>query len=382
MNSDSHDSAAWRAFGMLDADESAIFDDAMRQDPALHNAYQEMNRLSAAIGVATVAPVKPRACQLALLQNQLGFQRVKRSHHWMGVSGWAAAAVLAGFLVIERQTPTETRLGTVADTHKTALHSNPQGRKTSGISPEGDLAVTASSARLAALELAPSAALSAEITKANAKKETVPLIQEIEVLRENLAKFQRRDRLLFEPIPGVAVPVIMTMRPPNLDPHDKMILAQMDLDLSITAMLGDALKLTYTQSLMGAEGAAIESTGPTASLSATLAESAVTAPTMTTPSAIPIYDAARDLGTLVISHLPAVDEGRAYHLWVTTQFSETPIHVGSLPETSEGAASFDFNLGSTNILPSRFVLTMGQVNQPAPPSGSNIVLQGPAPGGP
>ena len=71
MNSDPYDSAAWRTFGMLDADEPAIFDQAMHHDPVLRDAYLEMDRLSAAIAASAAAPIEPRTGQLERLQNRL-----------------------------------------------------------------------------------------------------------------------------------------------------------------------------------------------------------------------------------------------------------------------------------------------------------------------
>ncbi|MCX6866413.1 MAG: hypothetical protein NTV46_09400 [Verrucomicrobia bacterium] len=96
------------------------------------------------------------------------------------------------------------------------------------------------------------------------------------------------------------------------------------------------------------------------------------------PTAIPIYDAARDSGTLVVSNLPPAAEGESYHLWVSTKIGEQPIYVGGLPESSaSGADSFDFSLGSTMVLPSGFILTKDPQDTPAAPSEANIVLQGP-----
>lgn len=96
------------------------------------------------------------------------------------------------------------------------------------------------------------------------------------------------------------------------------------------------------------------------------------------PSAIPIYDAARDSGTLVVNNLPAAEEGRVYNLWVTTAQSDKPVYVGSLPASrTPGADSFDFSLGSNMVIPSGFMLTKDPENQPAAPGESNTVLKGP-----
>jgi hypothetical protein len=98
------------------------------------------------------------------------------------------------------------------------------------------------------------------------------------------------------------------------------------------------------------------------------------------PTAVPIYDAARDAGTLVVNNLPKTNEGETYNLWVTTGQGAEPIYVGSLPASnSRGTDSFDFSLGSTAILPSGFLLTKDLKDKPSAPTTANTVLQGPPP---
>lgn len=389
MNSDPHDSAAWRTFGMLDADESAIFDEAMRHDPLLRSAYLEMDRLSAAIGAASVAPIAPRAGQLERLQNRLGLYPARRLHVWMGISGWAAAAALALLMVFTRGGSTNVSPGT-------ASNSAPQPAAESPSSPTpvvaaGASAATETPAAQSATDTATTeaAALAAaeEAAKAHVKVETKRLIQEIEVLRDNLEKFQQRDRILFEAVPGVAVPIVMTMRPPGEESDGEIILAQNDPQASITSMLGDALKLIHGDGKTRPSNAVPE-TNVTASgdsiAGAALPGVAAVDPTqpLAPPSAIPIYDAARDTGTLVVNNLPEAGEGNVYNLWVHTVDGETAIYVGSLPEGSTtGTDSFDFSLGSTQVLPAGFVLTRDLNNQPSPPSADNTVLQGPTTAG-
>ncbi|RPJ32941.1 MAG: hypothetical protein EHM17_11960, partial [Verrucomicrobiaceae bacterium] len=97
------------------------------------------------------------------------------------------------------------------------------------------------------------------------------------------------------------------------------------------------------------------------------------------PTAVPIYDAARDAGTLVVSNLPPAGEGQVYNLWVITTIGARPVYIGSLPESSAaGADSFDFSLGSSMVLPAGFLLTLDPANSPAHPTEANTVLQGPA----
>lgn len=98
------------------------------------------------------------------------------------------------------------------------------------------------------------------------------------------------------------------------------------------------------------------------------------------PSAVPIYDAARGSGTLVVKNLPDAGEGNVYNLWMHTLDGESAIYVGSLPEGSNSTTdSFDFTLGSTKVLPAGFVLTKDGQDNPEPPSTENTVLEGPTP---
>jgi len=100
MNFDPYDSAAWRTFDLLDAEEAAAFDDAMRHDPVLQSAYFEMDRLAAAIATTLTAPIEPKPGQLERLQSRLGLQASKHPHYWLTLSGWSAAAVLGVLLAL------------------------------------------------------------------------------------------------------------------------------------------------------------------------------------------------------------------------------------------------------------------------------------------
>ena len=99
MNSDPHDSAAWRTFGMLDAGESALFEDAMRHDPELRRTSIEMDRLATAIAAISAEPVTPAPEQLERLQRALGHSHAPRKCPlWLAASGWSTAAALAALL--------------------------------------------------------------------------------------------------------------------------------------------------------------------------------------------------------------------------------------------------------------------------------------------
>ncbi len=372
MNSDPYDSAAWRTFGMLDADESAIFDQAMRHDPVLRGAYLEMDRISAAIAASAAAPIEPRTGQLERLQNRLGLYPSRRAYLWLGVSGWAAAAAVTLVLFLDRSTPDKAN-----DRSATASGSSPRPSDHAA-APAPNTASPNETSPAVPQQAGNNPDLTPKIAPvpgnetdaiAAARMETKRLYQEIEVLRENLEKFQIRDRVLFQATPGVALPIVMTMSPPGTASEDSTALTKNDDHPAITAMLGDALTARTPTTT-----ATTEVVPPVAVR--TPQENAPVVPTQ--PSAVPIYDAARDSGTLVVSNLPPAEAGAVYNLWVTTEAGARPVYVGSLPERSAaGADSFDFSLGSTTTLPSGFLLTKDPQDTPASPTSANIILQGP-----
>jgi hypothetical protein len=371
MNSDPYDSAAWRTFGMLDADESAIFDEAMRHDPVLRSAYLEMDRLSAAIAAASTTPIAPRAGQLERLQNRLNLTPSRRAYLWPAISGWAAAAVLALLLAINRNddpgpSAGNTAISPIPETTAPVPSTLPENQLASAASAVVDPPPGMDQTK------DPPGTANPESPKEHDGKtatrvETKRLVQEIEVLRDNLEKFQQRDRVLFEPVPGMALPIVMRMTPPGLDKDETLAIEKIDDHHSpITAMLGDALRV-MTATTTGTQGLDSKTLVQTDADPATLQ-----------PTAIPIYDTARDSGTLVVSNLPPAETGKVYNLWVTTATGAQPIYVGSLPESSaSGADSFDFSLGSNMVLPSGFVLTKDPLDSPANPTENNTVLEGP-----
>ena len=381
MNSDPYDSAAWRSFGMLDADESAIFDEAMRHDPLLRSASQEMDRLSAAVALAIAPPVTPRPGQLERLHSRLGLNPSRRAYLWLGISGWAAAAVFALLLVFSTrrqppvasaQAPADAAVANVAS--KTPVAEKP----TAAPSPL---------ARPGATSPGTVSPPSSPPTETDAQKvvrvETRRLTQEIEVLRDNLEKFQQRDRILFQAVPGIALPVIMKMTPPGLEPEIDPTIAANDSQSPVPHLLADALRTHEFAGQDASNGFGQASGSETPALPDALPGEVAGAPVApaanaSPPSAIPIYDAARDTGTLVVNNLPPAPTGKVYNLWVTTSHSETPVFVGSLPEiTGARSESFDFSLGSNMVLPSGFALTEDAVEKPVRPSEANTVLQGP-----
>lgn len=354
MNSDPHETAAWRAFGMLDADQASAFDEAARQDPELNQVVREMDELTAAVAVVSTVPVTSRPGELDRLRARLGFSGHRRSQ-WLAWSGWAAAAVLALLLVIQSpSTAPDSRVtgpGTEVPTDPKPIVVDEIVQSEKPVEPAG----------IAAAE----PPLAAGNEGAPVRVETKRLIQEIEVLRGQLANFQKRDRERFSPVPGVAWPIVMTMRPPGSP-------AEVDLAAgSLNTVLGDAL--AGRETLIGGRLSASD-----LSPEFTNDELPVPDEIAPIPTAIPIYDSARDAGTLVVGNLPPLEENEAYNLWVRTTDADSPVHVGKLPATfAAGADALDFSLGSTGIVPSGFILTKDADGTPVAPRNGNTVLQGP-----
>ena len=363
MISDPHESAAWRTFGMLDADEAASFDEAMRHDFELRTAYQEMDRLATAVAVSATVPIAPQAGQLERLHRRLGLHAAKRMN-WLGITGWAAAAVLTMVLLLDRSVELSGNAAAQA-----TLDSNTVSRQRNSVkapplrSAEGeeerDLAKKSEGTAGRKLAVTSEGAGDKEISK----EVSTRLVQEIEVLREQLENVLVRDRQRLESIPGLAWPIIVRMTPPGRDDENASSLAAKHDDPTITAMLGDALTAASQNPSLADPLAARVTTSPLNEVE---------------PSAIPIYDSARDAGTLVVSNLPATAPDEAYNLWVTTQMSDKPVYVGRLPEpNARGGKSFDFSLGSKATVPFGFILTKDGPGTPPLPSSGSTVLQGP-----
>ncbi len=353
MNSDPQDSAAWRAFGMLDSDETAGFDEAVHRDPDLRAAYQEMERLSAAIAVTSAAPVLPRAGQLQKLHKRLGLG-ARRPLNWAGITGWAAAAALAVMLVIGKPPVTAD---TLVRNDPSTVAPVVTVREESHVLPPRAVTEDSPAAPADGTDDGTDDANAVAVAKFPIKVETKRLIQQIEVLRGKLEGLEERDRERFEPMPGKFWPVVMRMAPPDAESDPVEMLSIQKGAPAVTALLGDAL---------------LAGKGKSGPITADFFMPAID------PSAIPIYDAARDTGTLVVSNLPTLPPEQNFNLWVRTRKDGAPIHVGSLPELNPGASdTFDFNLGSPGIVPLEFLLTQDPAGKAAKPTKANTVLLGP-----
>jgi hypothetical protein len=356
MNSEIYETAAWRNFGMLDADETASFDEAMRLDPALKLAHSEVECLTAAMAAVMVAPVAPRVGQLEQLHLRLGLTAPK-STNWLAISGWATAAGLMLFFLFNQKTPfandtpgqalREARVAiTPAGTAPGVAHySQDDLSRIQSIGPKKEVAP-------------PTQAATAEVPAV--KLETQRLTQEVETLRGRLEYAQERDRKRFEGVPGLSRPVIMRMKPPGGVVNTLEVTIPEIEELPISTLIGDALARAVPADL----------------------ESPVTLPPSPMAadfSAILIYDPALDNGTLVIAGtIPSNPETGPPQLWMRAD-GELPIYVGTLPEFNvPGAPSaFDFSFGIKSTLPQSFIMTTGSRGTPIPPSPENTLLEGP-----
>ena len=341
---------------MLDAEESAAFDDALRENADLRNAYREINALSAAVAASQVKPLQTRAGEIERLQTRLGLLR-QRPVNWLGISGWAIAASLALLLV-------------VSHSHRLVDQGRPMGASAAPASAPGSPAkndpgsveIPREDNQALAASGASNGVADGKETKLAKKGEAMKLIQEISVLREKLESVAKRDQKRFEFVPGRSWPVMMTMAPPPSSDEDDTTIPE-DAP-ALTARVADAL-------------AGISSI--TGDPSATFApEENAAASSNATPAAIPIYDPVTDQGAIVVAGLPQPEEDMGNFLWVATETSEVPVLVGQLPPNeSQQDVSIDFELGTRGILPTSFILTNGEIGNPAAPSAKNTILIGP-----
>ena len=89
-----------------------------------------------------------------------------------------------------------------------------------------------------------------------------------------------------------------------------------------------------------------------------------------TRSAVPIYDPATGIGTLVVNNLSNTN------FWVTEKGESEPRLLGKIPPSTEAYESVGFELrkGTT---PENFIITNDSAGKDAPPSDKNTILIGP-----
>lgn len=266
-------------------------------------------------------------------------------------SGWAAAAAIALFFMLDRMDHSGKTTLSEHDTEREApLTSGKSPSTLKNQSPDptqnANKDKTRSSDNLVAIETA------------TIREQQRSLIQEIDILRKQVAVLVSRDTERLAVQNGVSWPIIMKLTVPGTDPEAAIVQYPL-LGALLRSDTGDTTAASDSQDLT------------------TSNESGAVLPERSLPSAIPIYDPARDAGQLVVSNLDKPEDGQAYFLWVQRDNSSQPVLVGTLPDNIASTESFDFKLGSVGIIPDRFMITQDFQQAPQLPTATNTVLHGP-----
>lgn len=311
-----------------------------------------IDAISAVIAVDGSKPIVPSAAMHDAIQWRIDAPvRSLRRMRWFAWSGWAAAAMLcAGFFLTNSQREVvavdDSKGGSadpvIAEQKQPPLLIEEQ-------SPTGHEETTAAQ-ETARAELALQESMRAQQRS---------LIQEIETLREKVTVLAKRDAERLVANDGVSWPIIMKLTHPDADP------ATVAIDEPLLSALLAPGKFPLSAA-MRADAEPPLSGLPEADN-----------PPINLPSAVPVYDPARDLGQLIVSNLPSPADGQAYYFWVKNDQSQEPVLVGTLPGDIGQSETFDFQLGSTGLIPDRFLITQDPVEKPTIPAASNIILDRP-----
>jgi hypothetical protein len=317
-------------------------------------------------------PIRPRADSLSKIHRAISRDMpLSVAQRWIVCSGWAVAAVVTLFFLWkpvtslrnaapEMQMATAPQLPVPVEKHESPSPSIAQSQEKS--QPE-----------IANISEKPSQ------NSANPRADDAQrkLIQEIEVLRKEIEILAVRDteRLLVQG--GVTWPIIMKLTRPGIDPdavivQNPLLNALLNNQVSSGAPAkNDAIAANSTATMRAAEIAANQEEN----LAQADPQPVVPDPNM--PSAVPVYDPARDAGQLIVNNLPDPQEGSEYFLWVQSNQAGGPVLVGTLPNNIQDNESFSFQLGSKGLIPQSFIVTQDAAKTPSPPSEANTVLQGP-----
>lgn len=426
--------AFWHAFGL----EKVELPPECADDEELPTP-EEVDLISTVVALCGTAPAVPSAQVWEEIQARVQSEQRAPFHAfpWRPVvtwGGWGVAASLAALLTWKgAHSPAPLDM---AATAPAAPATGEVSASTPASSPTPPVPTPLSPATPHAVAAAPLPAplpppafveTPSEVTLPSEKAEKHRLIQEIETLRAQLAQLQERSQERLAIIPGVSWPVVIEMRPPGVQMETE--------DVPITSRLGDAL-VSQAPSPGPALAAALTEAGPgtftappPSAAPPTLAEADTAASSTnttsrprTTPSATPIYDPARDVGTLALHnfdelkrlHLalrpsgtmpaeaapltsltspgtavslmntqtePAAGTGTGtgpiYSLWVKAASTGEPILVGQIPNDLPANTSVDFSLGTTGIIPQGFYILGTFAEEPLRYDPQRVLLQGP-----
>ncbi len=377
MTSDPRDITARRLMGLLTPEDASLFDATAAGDPAMESARQELEHAATLIAVASAPASAPSPETWQRIKAACGLSpaTARRPARIIAWSGWGVAAALAvilaskaGYFSPPRHPGTSDGGGGISVTTP-RLDGSPvrPGNPDPATDPDAIAEHPRADDKTQLHEVTPGTDGHPE------PSEKRRLIQELATLRTVLSKFRDRDRQIFSAVPGRTWPVIIEMLPPGSSPAAT---ATTDQSPSLAARVGQALAGIDPQ----------EPTPDTIDPAATVDPAATHDPAKpdeilpgkdSRPRAIPVYDPARDSGTLAIHDLPPATEGFEYNLWVNPGGNSQPVLAGTLPADLRSSDALDFSLGTTGILPASYQLTLDPSGAPVPPASGNIVLQGP-----
>lgn len=325
-------------------------------DPSIPDSHPQARRkreladlVSTVIALDQSRPLRPRKNSLEVIVGKISSRPStslqQRSFAW---TGWAAAAAMAILFIMQDHSSTIATLSPNNQNHTSSIKTTSPHASNPHVQAVTSAHATDESQSQSSQEGA---------ATANMREQQRSLIQEIETLRKEVVLLASRDAQRLVARDGISWPIIMKLTAPGTDP-----LAVVVKDPVLGAMFDVAA---------AERGATVRDP-----LNAGSEANAVT-PNPALPSAVPIYDPARDSGQLLINNLDAPAAGQAYFLWVQSDNSNQPVLVGSLPENFASSETFDFRLGAVGIIPDRFLITQDSQSSPSSPNASNTILRSP-----
>ncbi len=334
----SNDEFPLDSFGIDSPEESST--------PQSRQKQELLNLVATVVAVDNSCPMRPSAGSLDVIHRKISHRSSMSVKQRLFVwSGWAAAAAVTLFVIIR---PSFNPVDELTENNAgTSTISKPYQQQDNSL---------LDSANNNADHTSPTENNNASTPhdkNRSMREQQRSLIQKIENLRNEVALLASRDTERLIAQNGVTWPIIMKLTTPGSDPATAIVQNPI-----LGAMLNqDSLT---DESIEGEN-----------------VKTAPLTPDLTIPSAVPIYDPARDIGQLLVNNLSAQVEGQAYFLWVQSDNAQQPVLVGTLPDTLGNSGTFDFKLGSTGIVPDQFLITQDTVLSPQIPNSSNTVLQGP-----
>ena len=374
MTPDSRDITARRLMGLLPPEDESLYDATAAGDASMESAREELEHAAALIAVATTVAAAPAPETWQRIKAACGLTpaTARRPLRLIAWSGWGVAAALAILLASKTGffSPSRPRQDPGVLDGGGGLSAKHPGRDGSPVRPDAPDPATGPDAVAEHHPAGDKTLLPGVTPESDSHPEPAEkrrLIQELATLRTELSKFRDRDRQLFSAVPGRTWPVIIEMLPPGNTPDAT---ASAEQSPSLAARVGQALAGISPQDPppdLIDPAATVDPAKPFETLPANDSR----------PRAIPVYDPARDSGTLAIHDLPPATDGFEYNLWVNPGGNSQPVLAGTLPADLRSSDALDFSLGTTGILPASYQLTLDPSGAPVPPASGNIVLQGP-----